>query len=135
MAKQLEKQELKSIQDAQLNFNKSKMQLADNALQQQAIIKEIDEIKSNFAVLEQDLIKKYGQDSSINMETGEVKSGDEVKVNPRDVREEYVKGITEFAAELKLKCGQYGIDFVEADINAGFNQILLQYLVKRKKML
>ena len=83
MAKQLEKQELKSIQDAQLNFNKSKMQLADNALQQQAIIKEIDEINSNFAVLEQDLIKKYGQDSSINMETGEVKSGDEVKADEK----------------------------------------------------
>lgn len=65
----------------------------------------------------------------------DMESGNEVKVNPRDVREEYVKGITEFAAELKLKCGQYGIDFVEADINAGFNQILLQYLVKRKKML
>jgi uncharacterized protein (DUF58 family) len=65
----------------------------------------------------------------------DMESGGEVKVNPRDVREEYVKGITEFAAELKLKCGQYGIDFVEADINAGFNQILLQYLVKRKKML
>jgi uncharacterized protein (DUF58 family) len=65
----------------------------------------------------------------------DMESGDEVKVNPRDVREEYVKGITEFTAELKLKCGQYGIDFVEADINAGFNQILLQYLVKRKKML
>jgi len=59
------------------------MQLADNALQQQAIIKEIDEIKSNFAVLEQDLIKKYGQDSSINMETGEVKSGDEVKADEK----------------------------------------------------
>ncbi len=65
----------------------------------------------------------------------DMESGDEVKVNPRDVREEYVKGITEFTAELKLKCGQYGIDFVEADINTGFNQILLQYLVKRKKML
>tara|TARA_B100000768_G_scaffold182027_1_gene208578 strand:+ start:4406 stop:5341 length:936 start_codon:yes stop_codon:yes gene_type:complete len=65
----------------------------------------------------------------------DMESGNEVKVNPRDVREEYVKGVSEFSAELKLKCGQYGIDFVEADIHAGFNQILLQYLVKRKKML
>ncbi|MEJ6682243.1 MAG: DUF58 domain-containing protein [Flavobacteriales bacterium] len=65
----------------------------------------------------------------------DMESGGEVKVNPRDVREEYVKGVSEFSAELKLKCGQYGIDFVEADIHAGFNQILLQYLVKRKKML
>ncbi len=65
----------------------------------------------------------------------DMESGNEVKVNPRDVREEYVKGVSEFSAELKLKCGQYGIDFVEVDIHAGFNQILLQYLVKRKKML
>jgi len=65
----------------------------------------------------------------------DMESGEQVKVNPRDVRDEYVKGISEFAAELKLKCGQYGIDFVEADIASGFNQILLEYLMKRKKML
>ncbi|QDP67770.1 MAG: hypothetical protein GOVbin3530_29 [Prokaryotic dsDNA virus sp.] len=84
MAKQLEEQELKSIQDAQISFNKSKMQLADNALQHQAIIKEIDKIKSDFAVLEQDLITKYGQDSSINMETGEVKSAEEIKADEEE---------------------------------------------------
>ncbi len=65
----------------------------------------------------------------------DMESGEEVKVNPRDVRDEYVQGISDFKNELKLKCGQYRIDYIEADINEGYNQILLQYLVKRKKML
>ncbi len=65
----------------------------------------------------------------------DMESGEEVKVNPRDVREAYSEGIQKFASDLKLKCGQYGIDFVEADINEGFNQILLEYLVKRKKVI
>jgi len=37
-------------------------------------------------------------------------------------------------ANLKLKCAQYKIDFVEADINEGFQPVLLSYLVKRSKM-
>jgi len=35
---------------------------------------------------------------------------------------------------LKMKCLQYKIDFVEADINEGFQPILQKYLVKRSKM-
>ena len=33
-----------------------------------------------------------------------------------------------------MKCLQYKIDFVEADINEGFHPILQKYLVKRSKM-
>jgi len=39
-----------------------------------------------------------------------------------------------FTSELKVKCGQYRIDFVEADINAGFQQVLFPYLIKREKL-
>jgi hypothetical protein len=35
---------------------------------------------------------------------------------------------------LKLKCAQFKIDFVEADINKGFDNILLPYILKRQKM-
>jgi hypothetical protein len=34
-----------------------------------------------------------------------------------------------------LRCGQYQIDFIEADIAEGFHQVLLNYLIKRKKMM
>ncbi len=65
----------------------------------------------------------------VDMETGE-----EVKLNPNEVKEEYVKEVKAREKELKLKCGQYGIDYVAADIGKDFNQILLPFLIKRKKM-
>jgi uncharacterized protein (DUF58 family) len=64
----------------------------------------------------------------------DMESGEEVKLNPNDVKDLYVKEMREKEAELRLKCGQYGIDFVEADISKGFNQVLLPFLVKRKKL-
>ncbi len=65
----------------------------------------------------------------------DMESGEEVKVNPTDIREHYVSEMAKFKTELKNKCGQYHIDFVEADINEGINNVLLQYLIKRQKLL
>jgi uncharacterized protein (DUF58 family) len=64
-----------------------------------------------------------------DMETGEV-----VRLNPNAVREEYKSRLTSFQRELKIKCDQYHIDYVEANIRNGFRQVLLPYLVKRQKM-
>jgi len=64
----------------------------------------------------------------------DLESGKQVKVNPLEVKAEYNKAIQSFTSELKVKCGQYRVDFVEADINAGFEQIMLPYLLKREKL-
>jgi uncharacterized protein (DUF58 family) len=66
----------------------------------------------------------------VDMETGE-----QVKAHPSQVRERYLQAVGDFTKELKLRCAQYRIDFVPADINSGFDQVLLQYLIKRSKML
>lgn len=66
----------------------------------------------------------------IDLETGE-----EMKVNPIELKDEYLKNMTSFEKELDLKCGQYKIDFVPVDCSKGFEQILLTYLLKRKKLL
>ena len=58
----------------------------------------------------------------------------EVKAHPKEVRETYQKAMKKYTEELKLKCSQYKIDFVEADINAGFNKVLTQYFTKRSKL-
>ena len=65
----------------------------------------------------------------------DAESGEVLKLNPKDVKQQYVKQINQFTKELKLRCGQFKIDFVEADINRGFDQVLLPYLLKRKKMM
>lgn len=64
----------------------------------------------------------------------DIETGEQVKLNPNQVKETYLEQMNAFKHELKMKCGQYRIDFVEADIQEGFNQVLLQYLIKRQKM-
>jgi uncharacterized protein (DUF58 family) len=65
----------------------------------------------------------------IDMETGE-----EVKIQPNEVRAGYRDRMSAFNSELYLRCAQYHIDLVEADINLGYKQVLLPYLLKRVKM-
>ena len=64
----------------------------------------------------------------------DLESGRQVKVNPLEVKAEYNRSVQAFTSELKMKCGQYRIDFVEADINKGFEQVLLPYLLKRERL-
>jgi hypothetical protein len=66
----------------------------------------------------------------IDMETGE-----KVKLHSNQVKEYYVEQMKKFETDLKMRCGQYKIDFVEADINLDFRQVLLPFLTKRTKML
>ncbi len=64
----------------------------------------------------------------------DIESGEEIKLKPYEIRERFAKKSKHFAEELQIKCGQYHIDFIEADINKGFDQILLPYLIKRSKL-
>ena len=64
----------------------------------------------------------------------DMESGEELKLNPNQVKEQYLQSINKYKEELELKCGQYQIDFIEADINEGFDKILYAYLVKRNLM-
>lgn len=64
----------------------------------------------------------------------DMESGEDLKVFPSKVKEQYINAIQKYKSDLKLRCGQYHIDFVEADIHSGFEQVLLPYLVKRGKM-
>ncbi|MEX2379861.1 MAG: DUF58 domain-containing protein, partial [Vicingaceae bacterium] len=54
-----------------------------------------------------------------------LESGEEMKLNPNEVKEAYVAEMKRRMKEFKIKCGQYRFDYIEADINKGFHQILL----------
>lgn len=64
----------------------------------------------------------------------DMESGDRVKLQPNQVKDYYVEQVKAYKEKLRLKCLQYKIDYVEADIHGGFRPILQQYLVKRSKM-
>ncbi|MDQ8006319.1 MAG: DUF58 domain-containing protein [Pedobacter sp.] len=65
----------------------------------------------------------------VDMENGTV-----LKAHASKVKDAYLTQMNNYRASLALKCAQYKIDMVDADINAGFNQILEAYLIKRQKM-
>jgi uncharacterized protein (DUF58 family) len=65
----------------------------------------------------------------IDLETGE-----RVKVRPSEIEDFYKKSMKKRFDELKLKCGQYKIDFIEVDVEQNIEQILYPYLIKRSKM-
>jgi len=64
----------------------------------------------------------------------DVETGQRVKAHPAEVRDAYRTAMAERWHRLKLKCGQYRIDLVEADINAGFEPLLLEFLTKRSRL-
>jgi uncharacterized protein (DUF58 family) len=64
----------------------------------------------------------------------DLESGDKIKLQPSQVKTQYEETMKKFFYELKLRCGQYKIDFIETDINQGFDSILTSFLVKRSKM-
>ena len=65
----------------------------------------------------------------VDLETGQV-----VKFNPWEVKSHYVSTVKSYFDDLKVKCGQYRIDLAEADINKDFSEVLLAYLLKRKRL-
>ncbi len=65
----------------------------------------------------------------IDMETGE-----KMKIQPAEIKAKYVEEIKKYFQELKIKATNYHIDFVEADIDQGYEHVLLQYLLKRQKL-
>lgn len=65
----------------------------------------------------------------IDMETG-----NSVKLLPHQVKEFYQQKVTEHHQKIKNKCAQYRIDWVDADIDSGFADVLQTYLIKRTKM-
>ena len=64
----------------------------------------------------------------------DIESGEKLRLQPNEVKDYYLDKISTYKENLKMRCLQYKIDFVEADINAGVYSILQTYLVKRAKM-
>jgi hypothetical protein len=68
----LTQEELVKINELNSEFNKAKMAVGDVELQKQNILRHIDVLKTEFASFEKSLIEKYGVDSVVNIQTGEI---------------------------------------------------------------
>ena len=64
----------------------------------------------------------------------DVETGERIKTHSAEIRDLYLKSYAEFKKELQMKCAQYQIDFIDADIRQGYRQVLMPYLLKRERM-
>ncbi|MFA8434057.1 MAG: DUF58 domain-containing protein [Marinifilaceae bacterium] len=64
----------------------------------------------------------------------DLESGQSIKLNPGEIREHYSRKQQEILEELRIECGQFSIDLVEADIQKDFREVLLPFLMKRSKL-
>jgi len=65
----------------------------------------------------------------VDMESGAV-----VKAHSSTVKDAYLQEMQHYRQKIALKCAQYKIDLVDADIHEGFHHVLQGYLIKRQKM-
>lgn len=79
--------------------------------------------------IEKDLDLENRPYELIDMETGE-----KMKLNPNEIRETYEKRIKSYFEEIRMKCVNLSIDFVEVNIADGVEPVLQQYLIKRQKL-
>ena len=65
-------EELERIQGLVTSFNKLKISLGETVIQQNRLMAEVSDMKIEYAKEEEKLVKKYGEDAVINVQTGEV---------------------------------------------------------------
>lgn len=63
----------------------------------------------------------------------DLETGDTINLYSDQVKANYQKAVGDYFEALKLKCLQYKIKYVEADINQSFNNVLTAFLVERQK--
>lgn len=65
----------------------------------------------------------------------DVETGEQIQLFASQIKEKYQEKVTQYFKDLKYKCMQYKIDYVPVDINEGFDQVLMTYLMSRSKFL
>jgi len=73
MSKQLSKEQLELLQGLQNEFNQAKFEIADLEIKKADLIAAVGLVKGKFAEQEKSLVKEFGENAIINLQTGEVK--------------------------------------------------------------
>ena len=63
----------------------------------------------------------------------DVETGEHIDLYAENIKENYENEVAKYFNDIKLKCGQYQIKYVEADVNESFNKILTTYMLERQK--
>lgn len=64
----------------------------------------------------------------------DLETGERLKLYPNEVKDMYLKEVKDWELKIIEKCHQHKIDYIKADINLGFHQVLQPWLMKRSRM-
>jgi uncharacterized protein (DUF58 family) len=79
--------------------------------------------------LEEELLVPNKPSRFVDVETGE-----ELKLQPAEIKEAYTARMNQFKKEWKLRCAQYRIEWVEVDALSDPSEFLIPFLLKRNRM-
>lgn len=65
----------------------------------------------------------------------DVETGEYINLYADSIKDNYKIVVDDYFKTLQLKCAQYKIKYVQADINKDFNNILTTYMVERQKFI
>jgi len=77
---QLKSEELAQLQVLNTNFNNVKIEIADCEVRKVALLSQLQKHREEFAEIEKELIKTYGDNAKVNLQTGEVTQPEEENV-------------------------------------------------------
>ncbi|GAB4158663.1 MAG: DUF58 domain-containing protein [Winogradskyella sp.] len=63
----------------------------------------------------------------------DIETGEHINLYADNIKQNYQEAVGNYFNNIKLRCGQYRIKYVEADISKGFNPILSTYMIERQK--
>ena len=64
----------------------------------------------------------------------DAETSEQVKLHPSDIQQSYREAMHRQNQAIRLRCGQMKIDYVEANTNMDFSQILMNFMTKRSRM-
>lgn len=65
----------------------------------------------------------------------DMESGDRIKLQPQQIKDQYVSQMQEYSAMVENRCHQYQIDYVPVDLTQPVELVLYSFLLKRNKLL
>lgn len=65
----------------------------------------------------------------------DLETGESIKLQPQQIKEQYINRIQDFNKYIGNKCQQYGIDRIEIDLKKPVDEVLHAFLLKRNKLM
>ena len=65
----------------------------------------------------------------------DMESGERIKLQPQQIRDQYIEKMSLFRKEVASRCHQYHIDMVPVDLSKPVDEVLHAFLIKRNKLM